>query len=62
MIASGLGDGFAEPIGRIFGKHKYKATALFSKEKFTRSYEGSACVLIFTMIGILVTIKELSTG
>merc|ERR1719313_513909 len=59
-LAVGLGDGLAEPIGKRFGKHKYSAYALFTKEKFTRSYEGSANVYFWTLMGVLVAIPQLN--
>jgi phytol kinase len=38
-FASGLGDGLAEPVGKVFGKKKYTVTALFTKREYTRSYD-----------------------
>jgi dolichol kinase len=46
VLINGLGDGLAEPVGIKFGRHKYKTKALFSKRKYERSLEGSACVFI----------------
>ena len=54
MIINGVGDGLAEPVGIRFGKHKYKTYALFSKKKYERSVEGSACVFITSLITIIV--------
>lgn len=54
IIINGIGDGLAEPIGIRFGKHKYKTYALFSKKKYERSIEGSACVFITAFITIFV--------
>ncbi|MCG3224980.1 MAG: hypothetical protein H7647_10970, partial [Candidatus Heimdallarchaeota archaeon] len=54
MLINGFGDGLAEPIGIRFGKHKYKTYALFTKKKYERSLEGSACVFIVSIIVILV--------
>ncbi len=54
MIINGVGDGLAEPVGIRFGKHKYKTYALFSKKKYERSIEGSACVFITSLITIIV--------
>jgi phytol kinase len=59
-FAVGLGDGLAEPIGKRFGKHKYQVYALFTKQRFTRSYEGSANVFFWTLVGVLIAIPELS--
>jgi hypothetical protein len=61
-MSNGLGDGLAEPIGKVFGKKKYKVRALFTKREYTRSYVGSACVFFFTTLGILINIPILSTG
>nr|WP_314464367.1 hypothetical protein [uncultured Clostridium sp.] len=54
VIILGIGDGFAEPIGIKYGKHKYKVTALFTKKKYYRSVEGSACVLVTAVISVLL--------
>jgi dolichol kinase len=53
VIVHGLGDGMAEPVGIRFGRHKYSTRALFSDRRYTRSLEGSACVLV---VGILAVI------
>lgn len=54
IIANGVGDGLAEPIGIRFGKRKYTTYALFTKEKYVRSYAGSSCVFVTTFIAILI--------
>ena len=48
LIVNGLGDGLAEPIGIRFGKHKYRARALWyggrmCSGNFHRTSEGSLC-------------------
>lgn len=53
IIANGIGDGLAEPVGIKFGKRKYTTYALFTKQKYVRSYIGSGCVWITTFIAIL---------
>ncbi|MES2617089.1 MAG: hypothetical protein V4613_04375 [Bacteroidota bacterium] len=53
IFINAFGDGLAEPIGVKFGKHKYKVRALFTKNLYTRSYEGSACVFISSILVIL---------
>ena len=53
IIVNGIGDGLAEPIGIRFGKRKYTTYALFTKEKYVRSYAGSACVFVTAFIAIL---------
>ena len=55
ILINNIGDGLAEPVGVRFGKHKYTTTALYYKGKFwngnfTRSYEGSSCVFLTTVI------------
>jgi dolichol kinase len=50
VFITGLGDGLAEPVGVTVGRHKYKTSACCSKDKFTRSWEGSACVFMSGMI------------
>jgi phytol kinase len=59
-FALGLGDGLAEPIGKRFGKHKYKVRAVFTDKEFTRSYEGSANVFFWTLMGVLYASPELN--
>ncbi len=54
ILINGIGDGLAEPVGIRFGRLKYKTYALFSKRKYVRTVEGSACVLITSIIVILL--------
>ncbi|KAJ0411343.1 hypothetical protein ATCC90586_004329 [Pythium insidiosum] len=42
VFITGIGDGLAEPVGIAWGKHKYKTRGCFSKNKYTRSWEGKA--------------------
>ena len=53
ILVHGLGDGLAEPVGVRFGKHKYSCRALFSKRRYTRSLEGSACVFLAGLVAVL---------
>lgn len=53
IIANGVGDGLAEPVGIRYGRRKYTTYALFTKKKYVRSYAGSACVFVTTFIAIL---------
>jgi len=53
MIANGVGDGLAEPVGIRFGARKYTTYALFTRQKYVRSYAGSACVWLTTFIAVL---------
>jgi len=50
IFVTGLGDGLAEPVGIWLGRHKYKTRSCTSSRKYTRSYEGSACVFISGMV------------
>lgn len=54
LIIATFGDGMAEVIGVRFGKHKYETRALFTKKKYTRSLEGSACVFISGILIIII--------
>lgn len=53
ILATGLGDGLAEPVGVRFGKHRYKVKALVTGREYTRSLEGSLCVFIVAVLVIL---------
>jgi len=59
-IALALGDGFAEPVGKLFGKHKYETRALFTDKKFTRSYEGSATVFFFALVAVFIASSQMN--
>lgn len=59
VLIVGIGDGLAEPVGIKFGKHKYKARAIYFNGKFcggefTRSFEGSFVVYIVSIIVIAI--------
>lgn len=54
IFASGLGDAFAEIVGKKWGRYHYQTTALFTDKKYTRTIEGSATIFIITlMTGLL---------
>jgi phytol kinase len=53
IIISGIGDGLAEPVGVRFGRHQYATTALFSNRRYTRSLEGSLCVLVTSLATVI---------
>lgn len=61
IIANGIGDGLAEPIGIRFGKRKYETYALFTKTRYFRSYAGSACVFVITFIAVVAFQSYFST-
>jgi dolichol kinase len=52
ILINGIGDGLAEPVGVRFGRHTYSVRALHGGRRYTRSLEGSACVLITGFIVI----------
>ena len=61
FLSVGLGDGLAEPVGRIWGKHKYKVRALCSSKRYTRSFEGSAVVFFWTAVAVAIGIPEMTS-
>jgi len=61
LLANGIGDGLAEPVGIRFGKRKYTTFALFTRKKYVRSYVGSACVFIATFVSILLFHQHFNT-
>ncbi len=52
IVVHGLGDGFAEPVGVRFGRHKYATRALFTSKRYTRSLEGSAVIFVVGMTAV----------
>jgi phytol kinase len=50
VLISGIGDGLAEPIGVRFGRHTYVTKAVFGGRSYHRSFEGSACVFLTSVI------------
>lgn len=61
VFAVGIGDGLAEPVGIYLGKHKYTVPSWNFKRTYTRSYEGSACVWLTTLIAIIIFKGEFNT-
>lgn len=61
ILINGIGDGLAEPIGVRFGKHKYQTFALFTKRKYERSIEGSACVFLTSLFVVILFNSPFST-
>ena len=58
VIVNVFGDGLAEPVGIAFGRHEYRARALFYDGKccageFKRTLEGSFVVYLFTVLAVL---------
>jgi dolichol kinase len=54
ILINGIGDGLAEPVGVRFGRHTYRVRPLNGGGTYTRSLEGSACVLITGILTILL--------
>ena len=54
VLVAAIGDGLAEPVGVRFGRHTYRTRALFTDRSYTRSLEGSACVLASGILAVLV--------
>lgn len=52
-LVTGLGDAVGEPVGTKFGKHIYRTPSLTSV-KSVRSLEGSAAVLVMSLVAILL--------
>ena len=52
IMITGLGDGFAEPVGVTWGAHKYQVSALMggADRVYTRSLEGSCTVALSAFI------------
>jgi dolichol kinase len=54
VLVAGIGDGLAEPVGVRFGRHTYRTRALFTDRLYTRSLEGSACVLASGFLAVFL--------
>ena len=61
ILIGTIGDGLAEPVGVRFGKHKYKTYAFFSRRKYTRSLEGSACIFFASIIIVIAFHSQFSS-
>ena len=59
VLVAGIGDGLAEPVGVRFGRHTYSTRALFTSRRYTRSLEGSACVLASGFLAVLLLCPQL---
>ena len=62
ILVNGIGDGLAEPVGVRFGRLKYKTYALFTKIKYERTIEGSACVFFTSIIVIIFFRSEFTSS
>lgn len=62
IYITGIGDGLAEPVGIWLGRHKYTTRSCFNPRKYTRSYEGSACVFLSGLIFPLVQYADFDSS
>ena len=54
-LVTGLGDAIGEPAGVMFGKHHYRVKSL-SSVPATRSLEGSAAVLVMSVVALCLAV------
>lgn len=59
VLVAAIGDGLAEPVGVRFGRHTYRTRALFTERRYTRSLEGSACVLLSGFLAVAALRSQL---
>jgi len=50
VLTVAIGDGLAEPVGTYLGKKKYVVPSWNLKNRYVRSYAGSACVFISAIV------------
>ncbi len=62
ILINGIGDGLAEPVGVRFGRHRYQTHALFTRKKYVRTLEGSACIFFTSVIVLAVFHAYFTTG
>lgn len=53
-LVLGVGDAIAEPVGRRFGKHRYRVQGILSPHGATRSWEGSTAVAISSALVVML--------
>lgn len=54
VLTVAIGDGLAEPVGIYLGKKKYVVPSWNFKNRYVRSYAGSACVYLFALLFLFV--------
>ena len=54
VLTVAIGDGFAEPVGTYLGKKKYVVPSWNMKNRYVRSYAGSACVFIAALVFLIL--------
>jgi phytol kinase len=54
VLTVAIGDGLAEPVGTYLGKKKYVVPSWNLKNRYVRSYAGSACVYIAALVFLIL--------
>ena len=54
VLTVAIGDGLAEPVGTYLGKKKYVVPSWNLKNRYVRSYAGSACVFICAILFLIL--------
>ena len=54
VLTVAIGDGLAEPVGTYFGKKKYVVPSWNLKNRYVRSYAGSACVYLAAVLFLIL--------
>lgn len=54
-LVCGIGDAIGEPVGTMFGKHKYRVPSLAGVASF-RSIEGSAAIFLASIVSVYAVI------
>ena len=54
VLTVAIGDGLAEPVGTYLGKKKYVVPLWNLKNRYVRSYAGSACVYFFALLFLIL--------
>jgi dolichol kinase len=54
VLTVAIGDGLAEPVGTYLGKKKYVVPSWNLKNRYVRSYAGSACVYIAALLFLIL--------
>ncbi|MBI2233419.1 MAG: hypothetical protein HYU57_00070, partial [Micavibrio aeruginosavorus] len=52
LVVSSIGDALSGIIGFRYGRRHYKVRALFTKQEYTRTWEGSACIFMIAAFAI----------
>ena len=54
VLTVAIGDGFAEPVGTYLGKKKYVVPSWNMKNRYVKSYAGSACVFLAALLFLIL--------